>query len=220
MAKSLVITEKPSVARDIADALGGFREQDGYFERDDLLVTFAVGHLYELLAPEEIDDKFKRWTLDVLPILPKQFGYKVKKGQTDRIRTIKRLIARDDVDSIVNACDAGREGELIFREIVENLEAEQPVRRLWLQSMTDEAIRSGFQRLRRGEELQGLADAAACRAKSDWLIGMNATRALTKRLKSRKGKTSWWAGRVQAPEVAIIGDEAFARAQHVEARCR
>jgi DNA topoisomerase III len=215
MAKALVITEKPSVARDIADALGGFREEEGYFERDDLVVTFAVGHLYELLAPEEIDDKFKRWTLDVLPILPKEFGYKVKKGQTDRVRTIKRLIQRPDVDSIVNACDAGREGELIFREIVENLEAQQPVRRLWLQSMTDDAIRRGFQNLRRGEELQGLADAAACRAQSDWLIGMNATRALTKRLKSRKEKTSWSAGRVQTPTLAMLVDKEFEVLAHV-----
>src|SRR2546426_992352 len=215
MAKALVITEKPSVARDIADALGGFREEDGYFERDDLIVTFAVGHLYELLAPEELDDKYKRWTLDVLPILPEEFGYKVKKGQTDRIRTIQRLIRRDDVDSIVNACDAGREGELIFREIAENLGATQPVRRLWLQSMTDNAIRTGFRQLRRGEELQGLADAAACRAQSDWLIGMNATRALTKRLKSRKEKTSWSAGRVQTPTLAMLVDKEFEVLAHV-----
>jgi DNA topoisomerase-3 len=215
MAKALVITEKPSVARDIADALGGFREEDGYSESDDLIVTFAVGHLYELLAPEELDDKFKRWTLDVLPILPEQFGYKVKKGQTDRIRTIQRLIRRSDVDTIVNACDAGREGELIFREIVENLEATQPIRRLWLQSMTDEAIRSGFRSLRPGSELQGLADAAACRAQSDWLIGMNATRALTKRLKSRKEKTSWSAGRVQTPTLAMLVDKEFEVLAHV-----
>jgi DNA topoisomerase III len=215
MAKALVITEKPSVARDIADALGGFREEEGYFESDDLVVTFAVGHLYELLAPEELDDKYKRWTLDVLPILPEQFGYKVKKGQTDRIRTIQRLIRRSDIDSIVNACDAGREGELIFREIVENLGATQPIRRLWLQSMTDDAIRTGFRRLRRGEELQGLADAAACRAQSDWLIGMNATRALTKRLKSRKEKTSWSAGRVQTPTLAMLVDKEFEVLAHV-----
>jgi DNA topoisomerase-3 len=215
MAKALVITEKPSVARDIADAIGGFREEEGYFENDDLVVTFAVGHLYELLAPEELDEKFKRWTLDVLPILPEQFGYKVKKGQTDRIRTIQRLIRRSDVDTIVNACDAGREGELIFREIVENLGATQPIRRLWLQSMTDEAIRTGFRSLRPGSELQGLADAAACRAQSDWLIGMNATRALTKRLKSRKEKTSWSAGRVQTPTLAMLVDKEFEVLAHV-----
>ena len=215
MAKALVITEKPSVARDIADAIGGFREEEGYFENDDLVVTFAVGHLYELLAPEELDEKFKRWTLDVLPILPEQFGYKVKKGQTDRIRTIQRLIRRGDVDTIVNACDAGREGELIFREIVENLGATQPIRRLWLQSMTDEAIRTGFRSLRPGSELQGLADAAVCRAQSDWLIGMNATRALTKRLKSRKEKTSWSAGRVQTPTLAMLVDKEFEVLAHV-----
>jgi DNA topoisomerase-3 len=215
MAKALVITEKPSVARDIADALGGFREEEGYFENDDLVVTFAVGHLYELLAPEELDEKFKRWTLDVLPILPEQFGYKVKKGQTDRIRTIQRLIRRSDIDRIVNACDAGREGELIFREIVENLGATQPIQRLWLQSMTDEAIRTGFQRLRPGSEFQGLADAAASRAQSDWLIGMNATRALTKRLKSRKEKTSWSAGRVQTPTLAMLVDKEFEVLAHV-----
>jgi len=215
MAKALVITEKPSVARDIAAALGGFREEDGWLENDDYVVTFAVGHLYELLPPEEVDEKFKRWTLDVLPMIPEAFGYKVKKGQTDRVRTIKRLLARDDVDGIVNACDAGREGELIFREIVENLGAEKPVRRLWLQSMTDDAIRSGFGRLRPGEELQGLADAAACRAQSDWLIGMNATRALTKRLKSRKEKTSWSAGRVQTPTLAMLVDKEFEVLAHV-----
>ena len=202
MAKSLVITEKPSVARDIADALGGFQEHDGWFENDAHVVTFAVGHLFELLPPEEIDPKYKRWTLDVLPILPKEFKYKAKKGQTDRIRTIKKLLARPDVNEVINACDAGREGELIFREIVEDLESTKPIKRLWLQSMTEGAIRAGFHALRPGRELEGLASAAACRARSDWLIGMNATRALTKRLKSRKEKTAWSAGRVQTPTLA------------------
>jgi len=207
--KALVITEKPSVARDIVGVLGGFREHDGYFESDSHVVTFAVGHLFELLSPEEIDDKYKRWTLDALPIIPEQFRLKPKKGQSERIRTIKRLLERDDVDEVVNACDAGREGELIFREIVEHLGSRKPVRRLWLQSMTDAAIRTGFDRLRPGEELRGLADAAACRARSDWLIGMNATRALTKRLKSRKEKTAWSAGRVQTPTLAMLVDREF-----------
>ena len=204
MPKSLVITEKPSVARDIADALGGFHEADGWFESDDHVVTFAVGHLFELLPPEEIDPKYKRWTLDVLPILPKEFKYKAKKGQTDRIRTIKKLLAREDVNEVINACDAGREGELIFREIVEDLGSRKPIRRLWLQSMTKSAIRTGFATLRPGRDLEGLASAAACRARSDWLIGMNATRALTKRLKSRKEKTAWSAGRVQTPTLAML----------------
>jgi len=215
VAKTLVITEKPSVARDIADALGGFQEREGYFESDAWLVTFAVGHLFELLAPEDLDPRYKRWTLDTLPIVPERYAYKPKAGQRDRIRTIERLLARDDVADVVNACDAGREGELIFREIVEHLGSEKPIRRLWLQSMTDEAIRAGFLALRPGEELRGLADAASCRARSDWLIGMNATRALTKRLKSRKEKTAWSAGRVQTPTLAMLVERELEILAHV-----
>jgi DNA topoisomerase-3 len=215
VAKALIITEKPSVARDIADALGGFTDHDGWYENDEFVITFAVGHLFELLPPEEIDEKYKRWTLDVLPILPDEFRYKPKQGQSERVRTIRKLLERKDVDSVINACDAGREGELIFREIVEHLGSQKPIRRLWLQSMTDEAIRDGFARLRPGAELQGLADAAACRAQSDWLIGMNATRALTKRLKSRKEKTAWSAGRVQTPTLAMLVDKEIEVLAHV-----
>jgi DNA topoisomerase-3 len=202
--KTLIITEKPSVARDIAAALGGFRDLDGYLESDAYVITFAVGHLYELLPPEELDPRYKRWTLDTLPILPDEFRYKAKEGQSERLRTIRQLLERPDVDAVVNACDAGREGELIFQEIVEQLGASKPVRRLWLQSMTEDAIREGFGHLRPGEELAGLASAAHCRARSDWLIGMNATRALTKRLKSRKEKAAWSAGRVQTPTLAML----------------
>ena len=119
MGKELIITEKPSVARDIAAALGGFTEHDGYWESDDQVLTFAVGHLFELLGPEEVDPVYKRWTLDVLPIVPEEIPLKPKSGQSERIRLIKKLLQRDDVDVIVNACDAGREGELIFREIAE-----------------------------------------------------------------------------------------------------
>ncbi len=215
MAKALVITEKPSVARDVADALGGFTEHDGYSESDAYVVTFAVGHLFELLPPEEVDEKYKRWTLDTLPILPTEFRYRPKKGQSERIRTIRKLLARKDVDEVINACDAGREGELIFREIVDHLDSDKPTRRLWLQSMTVGAIRQGFASLRPGEELQGLADAAACRARSDWLIGMNATRAFTKRLKSRKEKTAWSAGRVQTPTLAMLVEREFEVLAHV-----
>jgi DNA topoisomerase-3 len=167
-------------------------------------VTFAVGHLLELLEPEEIDPRYKRWTLADLPILPEQFQLKKKKGQTDRIRTIEKLLARKDVDRLVNACDAGREGELIFREIVKYLGSDKPIQRLWLQSMTASAIRDGFSALRPDAELLGLAAAAECRAFSDWLIGMNATRALTKRLKTRREKTAWSAGRVQTPTLALL----------------
>ncbi len=218
MSKALVITEKPSVARDIADVLGGFAERDGYFESDRYLVTFAVGHLYELLTPEEVDEKYKRWTLDALPILPDEFQLKPKAGQSERIRTIQKLLKREDVDCIVNACDAGREGELIFREIVDTLNTGKPVRRLWLQSMTSDAIREGFEHLRPGSEFDGLAASAACRAQSDWMIGMNATRALTKRLKSRREKTAWSAGRVQTPTLAMLVDQEFKILAHVPRR--
>ncbi len=204
MAKALVITEKPSVAHDIAEALGGFQERDGYWESADRLLTFAVGHLFELLSPEEVDEKYKRWTLDVLPILPERFELKKKEGQSERIRTIRKLIERDDVTRLVNACDAGREGELIFGRVLRYLGVEKPVERLWLQSMTRDAIRSGFASLRPASELEGLAAAAECRANSDWLIGMNATRVLTKRLKSRSEKGAWSAGRVQTPTLALL----------------
>ena len=174
MAKSLIITEKPSVARDIASALGGFTETDSHFESDRYLLTWAVGHLFELLEPEEVDEVYKRWTLDTLPIIPEKFQFKPKARQSERIRTIKKLLADPEVEDVVNACDAGREGELIFREILEYFGSDKPVRRLWLQSMTTSAIRQGFESLRPGEELEGLAAAAECRAFTDWLIGMNA----------------------------------------------
>ncbi|MEE9280431.1 MAG: DNA topoisomerase, partial [Myxococcota bacterium] len=179
------------------------------------IITFAVGHLYELLSPEEIDEKYKRWTLDTLPILPAEFRLKPKQGHEGRIRTIASLFARDDVDEVVNACDAGREGELIFREIFDQLGSTKPMRRLWLQSMTAGAIRSGFASLRPGGELDGLASAAACRARTDWLIGMNATRALTKRLKSRREKTAWSAGRVQTPTLAMLVEREFEILAHM-----
>ena len=204
MAKNLIITEKPSVARDIASALGGFQEEQGYFENDTWVLTWAVGHLFELLEPEEIDPEYKRWTLANLPIIPEVFKTKPKQGQTERVRTIKKLLERDDVDGVVNACDAGREGELIFREIVEHFGSTKPIRRLWLQSMTEDAIRDGFARLRPGEELENLGRAAKARALTDWLIGMNATRALTKRLKGRREKGAWSAGRVQTPTLALL----------------
>jgi DNA topoisomerase-3 len=215
LAKSLIITEKPSVARDIAGALGEFAEQDGYWESEAYVMSFAVGHLFELLEPEELDEKFKRWTLDVLPIIPDRFEIKKKKGQSERIRVIEKLLRRKDVDRVVNACDAGREGELIFREIVRFLGNRKPVDRLWLRSMTQTAIREGFASLTPGAELEPLGQAAECRACTDWLIGMNATRALTKRLKSRKERGAWSAGRVQTPTLALLVEQEFRVLAHV-----
>lgn len=215
LAKPLIITEKPSVARDIASALGGFREEEGYFESDDWVLTWAVGHLFELLEPEEIDPEYKRWTLANLPIIPDTFKTKPKANQKERVRTIRKLLERKDIDEVVNACDAGREGELIFREIVEHFEDTKPIRRLWLQSMTEDAIRDGFANLRPGTELEGLAAAAQARALTDWLIGMNATRALTKRLKGRREKGAWSAGRVQTPTLALLVERELEVLAHV-----
>ncbi|MFO0727213.1 MAG: DNA topoisomerase 3 [Myxococcota bacterium] len=202
--KRLVITEKPSVARDIVAALGGFTEEEGYWESQDFVVTFAVGHLFELFEPEDLDEKYKRWTLDTLPIIPDAFQLKPKREHSDRLKTIKSLIKREDIQGVVNACDAGREGELIFREIFDFNEVKLPIERLWLQSMTKDAIKSGFSDLKPGDQYKGLRDAAYCRTQSDWLIGMNATRALTRRLKTRGENQAWSAGRVQTPTLAML----------------
>ena len=215
MSKSLVITEKPSVARDIVAALDNLAEHEGYWENDRYVVTYTVGHLVELLEPEDLDPAYKRWVLDQLPILPREFRLKPKSGLSERVRVIRKLLKRADVTEVINACDAGREGELIFREIMEFLGSRKPVKRLWLQSMTSAAIRGGFAHLAPGEQYDGLASAAACRSHSDWLIGMNATRALTKRLRGRREKAAWSAGRVQTPTLAIVVDRELEVLAHV-----
>jgi DNA topoisomerase-3 len=215
VSKSLVITEKPSVARDIVAALDSLAEQEGYWENDRYVVTYTVGHLLELLEPEDLDPAYKRWVLDQLPILPREFRLKPKSGSSERVRVIRKLLKRADVTEVINACDAGREGELIFREIMDFLGNRKPVKRLWLQSMTSTAIRDGFANLAPGEEYDGLGSAAACRSHSDWLIGMNATRALTKRLRGRREKAAWSAGRVQTPTLAIVVDRELEVLAHV-----
>src|SRR5215207_6165538 len=203
MPKALIITEKPSVARDIVAALGGFENHnDEYWENERFICTYAVGHILELLAPEDIDPIYKRWTLENLPILPEEYKLRPKKGQDKRLNIIKKLIQRKDVDVLVNACDAGREGELIFREVVKYVESPKEIRRLWLQSMTPAAIREGFSHLQPGRKYEGLAMAAECRSQADWVIGMNASRALTVRLRNRSMKGAWSAGRVQTPTLA------------------
>lgn len=203
--KWLVITEKPSVAGDIAKALGGFEKKADYYESDSYYMTWAVGHLVELLSPEDLDPKYKRWLLQDLPILPDHFEYKPKEGQKERLDVIKSLANRAAVAGLINACDAGREGELIFRELYDYSGVKKPMRRLWLQSMTHDAIRKEFKGLREGKDFDHLGDAARCRAESDWLIGMNATRAVTRRLKPKAQKgVSWSVGRVQTPTLALI----------------
>ncbi len=212
--KWLVITEKPSVAADLAKALGGFDKKGDYYESPKYYITWAVGHLLELLEPEELDPKYKRWLLQDLPILPSEFQYKPKKGQTERLNQIKSLAKKADVFGIINACDAGREGELIFREIYDYCQQSKPCKRLWLQSLTPDSIRRGFVNAKPGNDYDNLGDAARCRAESDWLIGMNATRAVTKRLKTRNTKGVWSVGRVQTPTLALIAKRELDHLKH------
>jgi len=215
MAKKLIIAEKPSVAADIARALGGFTRKGDYYESERYVLSSAVGHLLELVVPDKYDVKRGKWSFKHLPVIPPHFELAPLEKSEQRLNVLLRLIKRKDVTALVNACDAGREGELIFREILEFLESDKPTKRLWLQSMTADSIRSGFGALVDGHQYDGLGAAASCRSKSDWLIGMNATRALTRRLKGRKEKTAWSAGRVQTPTLAIVVDRELEVLAHV-----
>src|SRR5436309_15915278 len=203
--KTLVIAEKPSVARDLADALpGSFENNDSYLESEDTVITFAVGHLVELTDPEDYDERFKKWRMADLPIVPEEFRLRARDKKAEKqLKAIHKLMKRDDVDRIINACDAGREGELIFAYIYETAGIDKPVQRLWVSSMTKQAIREGFEKLRPGEELQPLEAAARSRSEADWLIGMNATRAATIRGRAWVGGVVSL-GRVQTPTLAMM----------------
>jgi len=204
MSKKLIIAEKPSVAADIARALGGFTKHDDFFESEDCVLCSAVGHLLELACPEEFEVKRGKWSFAHLPMIPPYFALKPIEKSEPRLRLLSRLIKRKDVSSLVNACDAGREGELIFNYIVQHVKAAKPVERLWLQSMTQQAIKDGFARLRPGSEMQGLADAAVCRSESDWLVGINGTRAMTAFNSKTGGFHLTTVGRVQTPTLALM----------------
>ncbi len=203
--KTLVIAEKPSVARDIVDALpGSFENNDTSYESDDTIVTFAVGHLVELINPEDYDERFKKWRMADLPIVPDEFKLRARDKKAEKqLKAIHKLLKRDDVDRVVNACDAGREGELIFAYIYETSGVEKPVERLWINSMTKTAIREGFERLRPGDQLHQLEAAARSRSEADWLVGMNATRAATIRGRAWVGGVVSL-GRVQTPTLALM----------------
>jgi DNA topoisomerase-3 len=204
MAKTLIIAEKPSVAADIARALGGFKRVDDYFENEEYVISSAVGHLLELIPPEDYEVKRGKWSFAHLPVIPPHFDLKpIEKGEA-RLKLLTKLIKRKDVSAIINACDAGREGELIFRYIMRHAKSTKPVQRLWLQSMTPAAIREGFERLRSDTELLPLADAATCRSESDWLVGINGTRALTAFNSKSGGFHKTPVGRVQTPTLAIL----------------
>jgi DNA topoisomerase-3 len=203
--KTLVVAEKPSVARDLADALPGtFENEETHYEGDEFVVTFAVGHLVQLVDPEAYDEKLKKWRMADLPIVPEEFKLAPRDAKAKKqLKAIHKLMKRDDVDRIINACDAGREGELIFAYIYETAGIDKPVERLWVSSMTKQAIREGFEKLRPGEELQPLEQAARSRSEADWLIGMNATRAATIRGRAWVGGVVSL-GRVQTPTLAMM----------------
>lgn len=204
MSKTLIIAEKPSVANDIAKSLGGFTKHDEYFESDEYVLSSAVGHLLEIAVPEEHDVKRGKWSFTHLPMIPPYFALNPIAKTESRLKVLNKLIKRKDVTALINACDAGREGELIFRLIAQNAKAKQPIQRLWLQSMTPNAIRDGFARLRSDEEMLPLADAARCRSEADWLIGINGTRAMTAFNSKEGGFYLTTVGRVQTPTLSIV----------------
>ena len=205
MSKTLVIAEKPSVGGDLARVLKGpFKKQEGFLEGPDHVVTWAVGHLVQLADPDEYDPKFKTWRMPDLPIVPEKFKLVVRDERSRKQMTVvTKQLGREDVDEVVNACDAGREGELIFAYLYEKAKAKKPVQRLWLNSMTNAAMKEAFKELRPAAEFAKLEQAARSRSEADWIVGMNATRAATIRLRSSfDGAVSL--GRVQTPTLAII----------------
>ena len=204
MGKALIIAEKPSVAADIAKALGGCKKEDDHYESDQYVVASAVGHLLEIACPEAFEAKKGKWSLPNLPVIPPHFDLLPREKSLPKLKTLQKLLKRKDVDRLINACDAGREGELIFRYIIQYAGAKQPLQRLWLQSMTPAAIRDGFQHLRTDKDLRPLADAATCRSEADWLIGINGTRAMTAFNSKGGGFNKTTVGRVQTPTLAIL----------------
>ncbi len=204
MAKALIIAEKPSVAADISRALGGFTKHDDFYESERYVLSSAIGHLVEIGMPEDQEVKRGKWTFNHLPAIPTHFELKPIEKTEARLKLLGRLIKRKDVETIINACDAGREGELIFRYIVQFTKAAKPIERLWLQSMTPAAIRDGFSNLKTDAALRPLADAAVCRSESDWLVGINGTRAMTAFNSKSGGFQLTTVGRVQTPTLAIL----------------
>ncbi|MEO6847033.1 MAG: DNA topoisomerase III [Chthoniobacterales bacterium] len=206
MSKTLVIAEKPSVAADLARALGKVPKKGEFFENDEYVITSAVGHLVELCLPGEMDKKRGKWSFANLPIIPDHFDLKPIEKSVTRFNLVKRLLKRKDIGNIINACDAGREGELIFRYLLQLAGSKLPTRRLWLQSMTAEAIRKAFDSLRPEAQMDPLADAAVCRSEGDWLVGINSTRAMTAFNSKTGGFQLTPVGRVQTPTLTILTD--------------
>jgi DNA topoisomerase-3 len=204
LSKKLIIAEKPSVANDIARVLSGFTRHGEYFESDAYVLSSAIGHLLELAVPEEFEVKRGKWSFAHLPVIPPHFALKPIEKTEERLKLLVKLARRKDVSGFVNACDAGREGELIFRYIIQHARVDKPIERLWLQSMTPAAIREGFAALRPDRELLPLASAAVCRSEADWLVGINGTRAMTAFNSKSGGFHKTTVGRVQSPTLAIL----------------
>jgi DNA topoisomerase-3 len=204
MAKKLIIAEKPSVANDLARVLTGFKKEGEYWESDTFVLSSAIGHLIELCKPTEYGKGKGKWSFESLPLLPEEFKLKVIERTAPRFEVLKKLLKRKDVTGVINACDAGREGELIFRYVMEAAECKKKVQRLWLQSMTPASVREGFTKLRKEEEMEPLLDAAKSRSESDWLVGINTTRALTALNSKGGGFFLTTAGRVQTPTLSIL----------------
>jgi len=204
MSKNLIIAEKPSVANDIARALGGFTRHGDYYESDAYVLSSAIGHLLELVAPEGVEVKRGKWSFANLPVIPPHFDVRPIERTEERLKLLLKLLKRKDVTGVINACDAGREGELIFRYIMQHAGNKKPIQRLWLQSMTQGAIRDGFDGLRSDKSMLPLADAAVCRSESDWLVGINGTRAMTAFNSKEGGFYKTTVGRVQTPTLAIL----------------
>jgi DNA topoisomerase-3 len=200
----LIVAEKPSVGRDLASALGRHRKEKGALVGDGWTVTWALGHLAELAPPDAYGEQYKKWRLESLPILPERFKVRVNRKTRDQFSVVKKLLRDPSVTEVVNACDAGREGELIFAYLYGLTGCNKPVRRLWISSLTPEAIREGFDALRDGSSMRPLEDAARSRSESDWIVGMNATRAYSVRF-GRPGNVLS-VGRVQTPTLRLIVD--------------
>ncbi|HJZ61296.1 MAG TPA: DNA topoisomerase, partial [Miltoncostaeaceae bacterium] len=206
MSKSLIICEKPSVARDVAAALPGKLAKKGdFWEGDEAIVAYAVGHLVEQVDPEAYDPRYKKWRYEDLPIVPEHFRYEARDPRAAKqLKSLHKLMASPEITDLVNACDAGREGELIFKLILETAPAaarEKPVRRAWFSSMTPAAVRDAFEHLRDDQAMRPLEEAARARSEADWLVGMNATRAATTKAGSVRKVLSL--GRVQTPTLAL-----------------
>jgi DNA topoisomerase-3 len=205
MSKTLVIAEKPSVAGDLAKALGKFKKEKGYYEGDTMVISHTVGHLLEIQEPDSFKVVRGKWSLENLPVLPDHFDLVPREKAQEQLRILKKLLARADVTEVINACDAGREGELIFRYVVQHFKNKKPIKRLWLQSMTSDAIRTGFAQLRSDADMIPLSEAATCRSESDWLVGINGSRAMTAFYKELLGGFQVTpVGRVQTPTLAIL----------------